>query len=77
MPRNVGGSGMPDLDIITQSMRIGFVDKVISQPDTKWKLFPRIIFRFFRFSFQNKIFPTSSDWWYAQIYIIDIFQLSI
>ena len=58
MPRNVGGWRLSDLDVITQSMRIVFVDKVISQPDTKWKLFPS----FFRFSFQNNFYlPQVTD----------------
>ena len=56
MPRNVGGLGMPDLDIITQAMRIVFVYKVISQPDTKWKLFPRIFFASLDSAFKTKFF---------------------
>ena len=41
MSRNSGGLGMSDLNIITQSIRIAYVNKVLSEPDAKWKLFPR------------------------------------
>ena len=56
VPRNVGGLGMPDMDIITQSKRIVFVDKVRSQPDTKWKLFPRFFLASLDSAFKTNVF---------------------
>ena len=56
MPRNSGGLGMPDLNIITQSMPIAYVNKVLSEPDAKWKLFPRKFFASLDSTFKTTFF---------------------
>ena len=44
MPRNSRGLGVPDLKIITRSIQIAFFNKVLSEPDAKWKLLLRKCF---------------------------------